>query len=83
MAALEPEFLLPGHGLPVIGAARVREALLDTADYLESLYTQTLAAMNEGATIYEILEQVRPPAELVAKPYLKPVYDVSKFLLII
>jgi alkyl sulfatase BDS1-like metallo-beta-lactamase superfamily hydrolase len=80
MAALEPEFLLPGHGLPVIGAARVREALLDTADYLESLHAQTLAAMNQGATLYEILEHVRPPAELAAKPYLKPVYDEPDFI---
>jgi alkyl sulfatase BDS1-like metallo-beta-lactamase superfamily hydrolase len=80
MAALEPEFLLPGHGLPVMGASRVREALLDTAEYLESLYTQTLAAMNQGATIYEILEHVRPPAELAAKPYLKPVYDEPDFI---
>jgi alkyl sulfatase BDS1-like metallo-beta-lactamase superfamily hydrolase len=36
--------------------------------------------MNEGATIYEILEQVRPPAELAAKPYLKPVYDEPDFI---
>ena len=37
MAALGPELLLPGHGLPIAGAARVREALIDTATYLESL----------------------------------------------
>jgi alkyl sulfatase BDS1-like metallo-beta-lactamase superfamily hydrolase len=80
MAALEPEVLLPGHGLPVMGASRVREALLDTARYLESLYSQTLAAMNEGATIYEILEHVRPPEELATKPYLKPVYDEPDFI---
>jgi alkyl sulfatase BDS1-like metallo-beta-lactamase superfamily hydrolase len=80
MAALDPEFLLPGHGLPVVGASRVREALLDTAEYLESLYTQTLAAMNQGATIYEILEHVRPPVELAAKPYLRPVYDEPDFI---
>jgi alkyl sulfatase BDS1-like metallo-beta-lactamase superfamily hydrolase len=80
MAALEPEILLPGHGLPVIGAARVREALLDTARYLESLYEQTRAAMNQGATLYEILEHVRPPAELAAKPFLKPVYDEPDFI---
>jgi alkyl sulfatase BDS1-like metallo-beta-lactamase superfamily hydrolase len=80
MAALEPEILLPGHGLPVMGAARVREALLDTALYLESLYEQTRAAMNQGATLYEILEHVRPPAELAAKPYLKPVYDEPDFI---
>jgi hypothetical protein len=78
--ALEPEILLPGHGFPVIGAARVREALLDTARYLESLYEQTRAAMNQGATLYEILEHVRPPAELAAKPFLKPVYDEPDFI---
>ena len=27
MAALEPEVLLPGHGLPIVGADRVRQAL--------------------------------------------------------
>ena len=80
MAALEPEFLLPGHGLPVMGGERVHAALLDTAEYLESLHAQTVAAMNRGATLYEILEEVRPPAELAAKPYLKPVYDEPDFI---
>jgi alkyl sulfatase BDS1-like metallo-beta-lactamase superfamily hydrolase len=58
----------------------VREALLDTALYLDSLHQQTLAAMNQGATIYEILEHVQPPAELAAKPYLRPVYDEPDFI---
>ena len=80
MAALNPELLLPGHGLPIAGAARVREALLDTAEYLESLVEQTLERLNAGRTIYEILEEVRPPAALEAKPYLKPVYDEPEFI---
>jgi alkyl sulfatase BDS1-like metallo-beta-lactamase superfamily hydrolase len=80
MAALGPELLLPGHGLPIAGAARVREALTDTAAYLESLVTQTLARLNAGETIYQILDAVRPPAELAAKPYLRPVYDEPEFI---
>ena len=32
-----PEVLLPGHGYPVVGADRVRQALSDTAELLESL----------------------------------------------
>jgi alkyl sulfatase BDS1-like metallo-beta-lactamase superfamily hydrolase len=80
MAALGPELLLPGHGLPIAGAARVREALLDTAAYLESLVRQTLDRLNAGETIYEILEAVRPPRELEAKPYLRPVYDEPEFI---
>lgn len=80
MAALGPELLLPGHGLPIAGAARVREALLDTAAYLESLVVQTLERLNAGKTIYEVLDEVRPPAELEAKPYLRPVYDEPEFI---
>src|SRR5688572_4867922 len=80
MAALAPELLLPGHGLPIAGAARVRAALLDTAAYLESLVRQTLERLNAGETIYELLQGVRPPAELAAKPYLKPVYDEPEFI---
>ncbi|MEO8143113.1 MAG: alkyl sulfatase dimerization domain-containing protein [Betaproteobacteria bacterium] len=80
MAALRPELLLPGHGLPIAGAARVQEALLDTAAYLESLVNQTLERLNAGQTLYEILDGVRPPAALEEKPYLRPVYDEPEFI---
>ena len=80
MATLGAELLLPGHGLPIAGAARVREALTDTAAYLESLVRQTLERLNAGETVYQILEGVRPPAELEAKPYLRPVYDEPAFI---
>ncbi len=80
MAALDAEVLLPGHGLPVLGADRVHQALTETATYLESLVTQTLAMMNEGARLSEILHAVRPPAELAGRPYLQPVYDEPEFV---
>ncbi|NRA03907.1 MAG: MBL fold metallo-hydrolase [Myxococcales bacterium] len=80
MAALAPTVLLPGHGLLIEGEARVRNALLDTADYLESLYEQTLVLMNEGATVDEIIHSVKPPAELSERPYLQPVYDEPEFI---
>ncbi|HEV3213777.1 MAG TPA: alkyl sulfatase dimerization domain-containing protein [Acidimicrobiales bacterium] len=80
MAALEPEVLLPGHGLPVVGAARVHAALTDTARYLEHLVEATLAMMNEGARLSEILHTVRPPADLEGRPYLQPVYDEPEFV---
>ncbi|MDP6558517.1 MAG: helix-hairpin-helix domain-containing protein, partial [Candidatus Binatia bacterium] len=37
MAALGAELMLPGHGLPIFGAERIRLALTDTADLLDSL----------------------------------------------
>ena len=61
MVALDAEFLLPGHGFPVVGADRVRQALTDTADLLDSLVDQTLALMNAGARLDEAIHTVRPP----------------------
>ena len=80
MAALDAELLLPGHGLPVVGAERVRAALEDSAALLESLVEQTLALMNEGVPLDRILHEVEAPAELLAKPYLRPIYDEPEFV---
>jgi glyoxylase-like metal-dependent hydrolase (beta-lactamase superfamily II) len=75
-----PEVLLPGHGYPVIGASRVRQALTDTAELLESLVEQTLAMMNAGARLDEIIHTATPPAGLIERPYLRPVYDEPEFI---
>jgi alkyl sulfatase BDS1-like metallo-beta-lactamase superfamily hydrolase len=75
-----PEVLLPGHGYPVIGADRVRQALGDTADLLESLVSQTLELMNAGARLDEVIHTVVPPPALMERPYLQPVYDEPEFI---
>lgn len=80
MAAVGAELLLPGHGWPIVGAGRVQAALGDTADLLESLVEATLALMNEGARLDEILHSVTPPADLLERPYLRPVYDEPEFV---
>jgi len=80
MAALRPEILAPGHGFPILGADRVRQALSDTAELLETVHEQTLALMNQGASLNEILHAVQAPRELLAKPYLQPVYDEPEFI---
>jgi len=81
MAALGAETMIPGHGLPVFGAARVREALTDTADLLDDLEGQVLAMMNTGTTLDRVLHEVKMPEHLLAKPYLRPVYDHPQFIL--
>ncbi|HET9729997.1 MAG TPA: alkyl sulfatase dimerization domain-containing protein [Acidimicrobiia bacterium] len=80
MIALGPEVLLPGHGLPIVGPDRVRQALTDGAELLESLVQQTLALMNEGARLDDIVHTVRAPEHLLAKPYLHAVYDEPEFI---
>ena len=80
MLQLDAEFLLPGHGFPVMGADRVRRALTDTADLLDSLVDQTLAVMNAGGRLDDAIHSVRVPAALEARPYLRPVYDEPEFV---
>ena len=80
MVALDPEVLLSGHGVPIIGADRVKQALTDTARFLESLQEQTLELMNLGASLDDVLHTVKPPADLADRPYLQPVYDEPEFV---
>lgn len=80
MAALHPEVLLPGHGLPIVGADAVHRALTETAELLDSLCDQALALMNAGARLDEVIHDVTVPAHLVDRPYLQPVYDEPEFI---
>lgn len=80
MAALGAEVLCPGHGVPIFGAARVRQALDDTAALLESLIEQTLALMNAGARLEDAVHAVKAPAHLLERPYLRPIYDEPVFI---
>jgi alkyl sulfatase BDS1-like metallo-beta-lactamase superfamily hydrolase len=75
-----PEVLLPGHGYPVMGADRIRQALGDTADLLDSLVDQTLDLMNQGARLDDVIHAVVPPRHLMERPYLQPVYDEPEFI---
>lgn len=80
MAALRPEIMLSGHGLPIFGADRVVQALLDTAELLDSIEQQTLVIMNEGKNLDTCLHEVSVPEHLRTQPYLRPVYDHPQFL---
>jgi alkyl sulfatase BDS1-like metallo-beta-lactamase superfamily hydrolase len=80
MAARGAEMLVPGHGVPVIGAGRVRQALEDTAEWLETLERETVLRMNAGVGLEQIVAEVRPPAHLAERPYLQAVYDEPEFV---
>jgi len=80
MIELEPEYLLPGHGVPIIGAGRIRQALTDAADLLDSLVSQTLAIMNNGGRLDDAIHGVIAPPHLIDRPYLRPVYDEPEFI---
>ena len=72
--------LLPGHGVPVVGTDRIRQALTETAELLEALHDQTVAMMNDGARLDDIVHTVKAPAHLLERPYLRPIYDEPEFV---
>lgn len=81
MAALNAELMIPGHGLPILGSDRIRTALLDTAEFLNTVEDQTLALMNQGKSLDHVLHEVKIPSYLTDKPYLRAVYDHPQFLI--
>jgi glyoxylase-like metal-dependent hydrolase (beta-lactamase superfamily II) len=81
MAALEPELLVPAHGLPITGRARIRTVLTDTAATLEDLVNRVVAMMNEGASLDTIIHTVTVADEVLTKPYLRPLYDEPEFVI--
>ena len=80
MAALGAETMLPSHGAPIFGADRIRQALTETAEWLESLVEQTLDGMNAGARLDELVHAVKPPEHLADRPYLRARYDEPEFI---
>lgn len=80
VARLPAETLCPGHGPPIFGRDRVQRALVETAELLESIVDQTLAVMNAGGRLEEALATVRAPQALLARPYLRPIYDEPEFI---
>ena len=80
MIDLRPSLLAPAHGLPIAGTERIARVLDDTATALEGLVADTLAMMNAGAPLDEILHTVRVPTDLLERPYLRPSYDEPEFV---
>ena len=80
MAALEPEMLLPAHGLPIAGRERIRFVLTTVAAALEQLVAAVIERMNAGVPLETIVHEVKVPAEVLALPFLRATYDEPEFV---
>src|ERR1700722_9774136 len=80
MAELRPEILIPGHGPVIFGRTRAAQMLRNGAAVLEHLVRESLALMNQGATLDQVLQAVTAPAEYLGLPYLRAKYDDPEFL---
>jgi glyoxylase-like metal-dependent hydrolase (beta-lactamase superfamily II) len=81
MAELGATTLCPGHGGPVVGdAAKIRQMLLTSAEFLDTLVARTLAALEAGSPPHtDIVRSVAiPPHD---EPWLQPLYDEAEFII--
>lgn len=80
MARMEAELFLPAHGLPIGGQARIKRVLLEVADALDALVRDTVAMMNQGARLNDIVHSVKVDPAILERPYLRPLYDEPEFV---
>ncbi|MEM1372607.1 MAG: alkyl sulfatase dimerization domain-containing protein, partial [Pseudomonadota bacterium] len=74
LMAYNPDILVPGHTLPVIGAAAITDALTGYRDAIRHVVSETVNGMNAGLDPTTIAAQLKLPPELSQKPYLKEFY---------
>lgn len=74
MLAEAPEHLVPSHTRPISGKEKVRKALTDYRDGIESVLEQTIEWMNQGLSPDQIIEKVKLPEHLQGNPFLQEFY---------
>ena len=75
--ALEPEILLPSHGLSITGKDKVRAALTKYRDAIQYVHDATVKGMNEGQDVYTLMREIKLPPELdVGETYGKVSWSV-------
>ena len=61
---LAPEVILPGHLDPVIGQEKIVNGLTKMRDAVQYVHDETIAGMNSGKTLYQLMETISLPPEL-------------------
>jgi alkyl sulfatase BDS1-like metallo-beta-lactamase superfamily hydrolase len=74
MRDLRPEYLVPSHTRPLVGAENIYETLTNYRDAIQFVHDQTIRCMNQGLTTDEIVERVKLPPHLARLPYLHEYY---------
>ncbi len=62
--ALEPEMIVPSHKDPIVGKEKIMEGLVRMRDAVQYVHDQTVAGMNAGKSVYELMEEIQLPPHL-------------------
>jgi alkyl sulfatase BDS1-like metallo-beta-lactamase superfamily hydrolase len=75
--ALEPEILLPSHGLAIVGKEKVKQAVIKYRDAIQYIHDATVQGMNDGKDVFTLMREIKLPAELdVGESYGKVAWSV-------
>ena len=64
LIALGPEMVLPSHFDPVSGAEQIHADMRKMRDATRFIHDQTVAGMNAGKSLWQLMDEVRLPPEL-------------------
>src|SRR5271157_333671 len=79
--ALDPQYLVPGHGPLIEGRDQVREALSVTAEALNFVHDGVVERLNQGKWFEDIYWEMMDafPPKFRDSPYLRPIYGCYQF----
>jgi uncharacterized sulfatase len=73
--ALEPEYLVPGHGAALKSKDQIREVLTNYRDAIKFVDDKVIGALNNSVSVEQLRDEVRElPANLRDLPYLQEHY---------
>lgn len=64
LLTLDPEIVVPSHLNPTVGAAEIRAGITKTRDAVKYVHDATVAGMNAGKSVYELMKEIKLPPEL-------------------
>ncbi|WP_062262143.1 MBL fold metallo-hydrolase [Endozoicomonas arenosclerae] len=64
MIALKPDMILPSHFEPVLGAEQIDNDLKRMREGTRYIHDETIAGMNAGKTLWELMQEIQLPEEL-------------------
>jgi len=62
--ALQPEMIVPSHRNPVIGKDNILKDIVKMRDATRFVHDQTIAGMNAGMTVEQLMSEIQLPPEL-------------------
>src|SRR5260370_42594893 len=79
MRKLHPEYLVPSHTRPQVGAEAIDTLLRNYARAIRFVHDETVKRINQGLPLERIRAEVKLPEDLAKLPYLQPGYGTGRW----